>query len=330
MVVSAVLSAFLDNVTTMLLIIPVSIEIALALELNPATLLIPETFASNVGGTATLIGDPPNMLIGSYANLTFLDFFKNLTPVCGLCLVVGIACFAWRHRFDYRGVARTREADQSLERLKAESAIADRGLLLRGGAILGITILLFTLHGALGMKPCIPAMIGAALLLTVSRVDIVEMLEHEIEWPTLVFFIMIFIVVAGVKETGLVAIIADRVLMVSGNSLVKAVAMVLWTSALVSAFVDNIPFTVAMLPVVGRLTETIPGAGCGVLWWALALGACLGGNGTMIGASANLVTAGMSERSGFPISYAHFFKMAFIPMTVTIAVCTVWLMATIL
>jgi Na+/H+ antiporter NhaD/arsenite permease-like protein len=160
----------------------------------------------------------------------------------------------------------------------------------------------------------------------ISKVDIVEMLEHEIEWPTLIFFIMLFIVVAGAEETGLIQVIADWVRDMSQGSLVTAILMVLWVSAIASAIIDNIPFTATMLPIVAYLTTAIPGAETGVLWWALALGACLGGNGTMIGASANVVTVGMAERAGIHISFMQYMRVAALPTFITIVLASVWLL----
>ncbi len=325
MAVTAVTSAFLDNVTTMLLIIPVTIEIALTLKVNPVTFLVPEAFASNVGGTATLIGDPPNIMIGSYAKLSFVDFVVNLSVICAICLVVTIVYFVYWYKKEYMQ-AKVGDVGQLIEHLREEYKITDGKLLTQGMIILGITIFLFIVHGALKMEPSIAAMVGAAVLLAVSKVDIVEMLEHEIEWPTLIFFIMLFIVVAGAEETGLIQIIADWVKDISKGSLVVAILMILWVSALASAIIDNIPFTATMLPIVAYLTTVIPGAETGVLWWALALGACLGGNGTMIGASANVVTVGMAERAGYPISFMEYFKIAFIPMIITVILCSFWLL----
>jgi len=325
MFVTAVISAFLDNVTTMLLIIPVTIEIALTLNLSPVTFLVPEAFASNVGGTATLIGDPPNIMIGSYAKLTFVDFVQHLTLVNAVALAITIVYFLFWFRKEY-GKGKVADVQEVIERLREEYQITDRTLLIQGGIILGITISLFVIHGALHMEPCIAALIGASMLMVVSRVDIVEMLEHEIEWPTLIFFMMLFIVVAGAEETGLVQVIADLVKDISRGSLMVAILMILWVSALASAIIDNIPFTATMLPIVAYLSTVVPGAENGVLWWALSLGACLGGNGTMIGASANVVTVGMAERSGYPISFMEYFKIAFIPMIFTIIVCSVWLL----
>jgi len=323
--VTAVASALLDNVTTMLLIIPVTIEIALTLKINPITFLMPEVFASNVGGTATLIGDPPNIMIGSYAKLSFVDFVQNLSIICVIALVFTIIYYVIWYKKEYLK-AESGDVQKLIAHLREEYRITNKSLLIQGGVILGITILLFIMHGALRMEPSIAAMLGAAVLMVISRVDIVEMLEHEIEWPTLVFFIMLFIVVAGAEETGLIQVIADWVKDMSRGSLVVAILMVLWVSAIASAIIDNIPFTATMLPIVAYLTSEIPGAQGGILWWALALGACLGGNGTMIGASANVVTVGMAERAGYHISFMQYVRIAFLPMIVTIIMCSVWLL----
>jgi Na+/H+ antiporter NhaD/arsenite permease-like protein len=326
MAVTAVASAFLDNVTTMLLIIPVTIEIALTLKINPITLLMPEVFASNVGGTATLIGDPPNIMIGSYAKLSFVDFVQNLSVICAISLVFTIIYFVYYYKKGYLK-AQVGDVGKLIEHLREEYKITNKTLLIQGSIILGITVFLFIIHGALHMEPSIAALIGAAILMVISRVDIVEMLEHEIEWPTLVFFMMLFIVVAGAEETGLIQVIADWVKDMSRGSLVVAILMILWVSAIASAIIDNIPFTATMLPIVAYLTVEIPGAQEGILWWALALGACLGGNGTMIGASANVVTVGMAERAGYHISFMQYVKIAAIPTFVTIILCTIWLLA---
>jgi len=325
MFVTAVTSAFLDNVTTMLLIIPVTIEIALTLKINPLSLLMPEVFASNVGGTATLIGDPPNIMIGSYAKLSFVDFARHLSVVNLIALAIVIVYFLYWYKKDYLK-AQVGDVEKMIEKLRNEYKITNKSLLIQCGTILGIVIFLFIVHGVLHMEPSIAAMIGAAILMVISKVDIVEMLEKEIEWPTLIFFIMLFMVVAGAEETGLIQIIAGWVKDVSQGNLVVAILMVLWVSALASAIIDNIPFTATMLPIVGYLTTAIPGAQSGVLWWALALGACLGGNGTMIGASANVVTVGMAERAGYPISFMAYLKAAFIPMIITIILCSGWLL----
>ena len=325
MVVTAVTSAFLDNVTTMLLIIPVTIEIAMTLKINPVAFLLPEVFASNVGGTATLIGDPPNIMIGSYAKLSFIQFVQNLSVICLICLVFTVIFFCLYYKKEYLK-AQVGDISKMISHLREEYKITNAKLLTQGCVLLGITVFLFIIHGALHMEPSIAAMFGATILLVISKVDIVEMLEHEIEWPTLIFFMMLFIVVAGAEETGLIQVIADWVKDLSQGSLVAAILMILWVSAIASAIIDNIPFTATMLPIVAYLNTVIPGAESGILWWSLALGACLGGNGSMIGASANVVTVGMAERAGHPISFMYYIKVAFVPMLVTIIFCSAWLL----
>jgi len=326
---TAISSSLLDNVTTMLLIIPVSIEIALALKLNPLVLLLPEIFASNVGGAATLIGDPPNIMIGSYAELTFVDFLSHMGMFCLACLLGAIGYFVLWYRKELRK-AGVENVEGLIEGLRGKYRITDRILLVQCLTLLGITISLFVLHGLLGMPPCVAAMAGAVALLLLSRVSIVEVVEQDIEWPTLIFFMGLFMVVEGANQTGLIQIVADWVKDASSGSVVTAILLILWSSALLSAVVDNIPFTATMLPVVAHLTEVIPGAEGGVLWWALALGACLGGNGTIVGASANVVTAGMAERAGYRISFIGYMRVCFVPMVITVAMASVWLLVVML
>jgi Na+/H+ antiporter NhaD/arsenite permease-like protein len=324
-VITAVVSAFLDNVTTMLLILPVTIEIAVTLKINPMTLLIPEVFASNVGGTATLIGDPPNILIGSYAGLTFGQFVQNLAMVCTICLAMSSLWYLWWHKKDY-SKAEVKDIPRTIAYLKEEYKITDKKLMIQSLMLLGFTILLFALHGILHMQVSVAALIGSLILVAVSKVDIVELLEHEVEWPTLVFFIGLFMVIAGAEETGLIQMIANWVKDVSQGNLTAAIIIVLWVSAIASAFIDNIPFTATMLPIVAFLNQTIPGAESGVLWWSLALGACLGGNGTMIGASANVVTVGLAEKAGYHISFVEYMKACWWPMMITVTISMVYLL----
>jgi Na+/H+ antiporter NhaD/arsenite permease-like protein len=324
-VITAVVSAFLDNVTTMLLVLPVTIEIAVTLKINPLVFLIPEVFASNVGGTATLIGDPPNILIGSYAGLSFGQFVQNLALVCLMCLGVSSVFYLWWHKKDYLK-AEVKDIPRTIGYLREEYQITNKKLMIQSLLLLGFTILLFTLHGILHMPVSVAALIGSLILLAISGEDIVEMLEHEVEWPTLVFFIGLFMVIAGAEETGLIQVIADFVKEVSKGNLTAAIVIVLWVSAIASAFIDNIPFTATMLPIIAFLNQTIPGAESGVLWWALSLGACLGGNGTMIGASANVVTVGLAEKAGYKISFVEYMKACWWPMMITVTICMVYLL----
>ena len=324
-IVTAVISAFLDNVTTMLLVLPVTIEIAVTLKINPLTLLVPEAFASNVGGTATLIGDPPNILIGSYAGLTFGQFVQNLTLVCAISLVASSLFLVWWNKKEYLK-AEVKDVPRTIEFLREQYKITNKKLMIQGLILLGFTILLFAVHGFLHMQVSVAALIGSLILVAISREDIVELLEKEVEWPTLVFFIGLFMVIAGAEETGLIQIIANLVKDVSGGNLTVAIILVLWVSAIASAFIDNIPFTATMLPIVAFLNQTIPGAESGVLWWSLSLGACLGGNGTMIGASANVVTVGLAEKAGYHISFLDYMKACWWPMMITVTIAMVYLL----
>ena len=318
-IITAIISAFLDNVTTMLLVLPVTIEIAVTLKINPLTLLVPEAFASNVGGTATLIGDPPNILIGSYAGLTFGQFVQNLTLICAISLMASSLFLIWWNKKEYLK-AEVKDVGRTIEYLKEEYQITNKKLMIQGLILLGFTILLFALHGFLHMQVSVAALIGSLLLLAISGEDIVEMLEKEVEWPTLVFFIGLFMVIAGAEETGLIQMIANFVKDVSRGNLTAAIVIVLWVSAIASAFIDNIPFTATMLPIIAFLNQTIPGAESGVLWWSLSLGACLGGNGTMIGASANVVTVGLAEKAGYHISFLDYMKACWWPMMITVTI----------
>jgi Na+/H+ antiporter NhaD/arsenite permease-like protein len=324
-VITAVVSAFLDNVTTMLLVIPVTIEIAVTLKVHPLNFLIPQTFASNVGGTATLIGDPPNILIGSYAGLTFGAFIVNLALVCLVCLVISCFYYLWWHKKDY-DKAEVGDVERTIAFLREEYQITNKKLMIQGLILLCFTILLFVLHGFLHMQVSVAALIGSLLLLAISKVDIVEMLEHEVEWPSLMFFIGLFMVIAGAEETGLIQQIANGVLYFSQGKMWLAIVLILWVSAIASAFIDNIPFTATMLPIVLFLSDSFGLPKDNVLWWSLSLGACLGGNGTMIGASANVVTVGMAEKAGYRIGFVDYMRRCWVPMMITVTIAMVYLL----
>jgi len=322
---TAVLSAFLDNVTTMLLVLPVTIEIAVTLKVHPLNFLIPQVFASNVGGTATLIGDPPNILIGSYTGLTFGAFVVNLALVCLVMLVISCFYYLWWHKKDFQA-AEVKDVERTIAYLREEYRITNRKLMIQGLILLGFTILLFAFHGFLHMQVSVAALIGSLLLLAVSRVDIVEMLEHEVEWPSLMFFVGLFMVIAGAEETGLIQQIANAVLYFSQGKLWLAIILILWVSAIASAFIDNIPFTATMLPIVLFMSESFGLPKDNVLWWSLALGACLGGNGTMIGASANVVTVGLAEKAGYHIGFVEYMRRCWWPMMITVTISMAYLL----
>ena len=313
-IVTAFTSAFLDNVTTMLLLTPVTLELAVVLGVSPFVFLMPEILASNFGGTATLIGDPPNIMIGSFAGITFNEFVITLTPVALVVLAVQIVYNRFAYGAEYHE-AKVEDVEEMIAFLKEKYKITDAKVLTLGGIVLLGVIAMFILHGLFQMEVSIPALFGAVLILLLTKQDIVEMLEKEVEWPSLVFFIMLFIVVGAAEQTGILQVIADWILRVCQGKLWVAVLIILWVSGLASAIVDNIPYTATMLPITMFLTKTVPGAETGVLWWALALGACFGGNGTIIGASANVVTTGIAEKAGYKISFGGFVKEA-APITI--------------
>ncbi len=329
MAFTAVASAFLDNVTTMLLLTPVSIEIAVSLGISPIALLIPEILASNIGGTATLIGDPPNIMIGSYAGLTFMDFVVNLAPVCVVTMLVLFVYTKLAYGREYKK-AHVEDIQAFIAKLRDEYQITDKNLLVVGLIIMSMVVAMFLTHGILHMEVSIAALFGASLLFTygllTKKIDLLELIEKDIEWTTLLFFMFLFMLVGGVEESGLLDIVADQVLSLSHGNLTTSICLILWVSAIMSAFVDNIPFTATMLPIVAYLTQVIPGAENGVLWWALAFGACFGGNGTMIGASANVVTIGIAESAGYPMKFIGFMKVAFPFMIISVAIANVWLL----
>jgi len=328
MTFTAVSSAFLDNVTTMLLLTGVAIEIAVSLSVNPLVILIPLVLASNVGGTSTLIGDPPNIMIGSYAGLTFMDFVVALALICALAMVALIVFskLVWGKGY---ASAKVENVEAYIQELKEKYPITDPGLLSYGLGILGFAVFLFLSHGYWHMEVSVAALMGASVLLTIAilkqKVNMIEIVEKDIEWPTLMFFIFLFIIVGGVEESGLLALIADWILELSKGNFVAACSLIIWVAAIMSAFVDNIPFTATMLPIVAYLSTVIPDS-ANTLWWALALGACFGGNGTIIGASANVVTMGIAEARGYRISFGGFMKTAFPFMIITVLIAHAWLL----
>jgi Na+/H+ antiporter NhaD/arsenite permease-like protein len=309
----------------MLLMTPVTMEIAVVLGVSPFVFLLPEILASNFGGTATLIGDPPNIMIGSYAGITFNDFVINLTPVVIVVVIAQIFYNKVLYGREYHR-AKVEDVPKMMEFLREKYQITDRKVLTIGGIILLGVIALFVFHGKLQMEVSVAALFGAALVILLNKMDIVELLEREIEWPSLVFFIMLFIVVGAAEQTGILQALADWILKVCQGNLVIAVLLILWVSGFTSAIVDNIPYTATMLPVVMFLTKTLPGAESGVLWWALSLGACFGGNGTIIGASANVVTTGIAEKAGYKITFYQFMKEAAPITLISLAISSVFLL----
>ncbi len=323
MLVTGVTSAFLDNVTTMLLMAPISVEIALALSMNPLALLIPEVMASNVVGVSTLIGTPTNILIASYAGITFDDFLVNLTPgviMAFIGLVIYSEAIYWN---DLK--AATLLSPDLVAKLEEHAHITDPVALKKAGWVGAGMLLLFFFGEHIHLLPAVTAIMGATVLLLWVRLDIEEMIE-AVDWTTLVFFMSLFIVIGAVQEVGIIDFVADMIGRLVGTNLVFAMLTIMWSGALLSAVVDNIPFTAAMLPVVGALTGHIPGAESKALYYCLSVGSAMGGNGTLIGSSPNLVTAGIAERAGYPISYMDFLKRGLPAVFITVSIAGMWLL----
>ncbi len=324
MIITAVASALLDNVTTMLLMTPITIQIALAVGINPLSLLLPEVLASNVGGISTLIGTPTNILIGSYANLNFTDFLLNLTPGVLMAMVVLIAYVL----VYYRKQLFTRSdglSEALLERLKESGRITQPQKLTKAGIVFIVMLVLFIVGESIHLVPAVTAIMGAVAMLLWVAPDIEEMLK-VVDWTTLVFFITLFILVGAIQEVGLISIIAAGIGRVVGDNLTATILVVAWSAGFLSGVVDNIPFAAAMLPVVKFLTSTVPGASNQALYYSLSVGAAMGGNSTLIGASANMVTAGIAERAGYRITYVDFLKVGMPAMILTVAVGVTWLL----
>ncbi len=322
MLITGIASAFLDNVTTMLLMTPITVQIALALNISPLVLLIPEVFASNVIGVSTLIGTPTNIMIGSFGEITFNDFLFNLTPGVFLAFV-GLVIYSW---FTYRkDLSEAKSSSPALlEKLAERGKITNPDNLKKAGWIGGGMLLLFIFGEAIHLPPSVTALIGASALLIWIRPDIEEMIG-AVDWTTLVFFMSLFIVVGAIQEVGLISIIASQIGNLIGENLILAMIVVIWLSAFLSMIVANIPFTAAMLPVIAYLSQIVPGAETKVLYYCLSIGAAMGGNGSLIGASANMITAGISERAGYRITYKYFLQKGFPALIITVSLSSLWL-----
>ena len=329
--VTAVTSAFLDNVTTVLLVVPVTLLITEELKVKPYPYLFAMIFASNIGGTATLIGDPPNIMIGSATGLTFNDFAYNLSPVIVIIMAATLIpiYFIWG-----RYLKAAPEDRQRVMQFNEYEAITDPMLLRHCLIVIGLVIAGFIFARFLGLEAATVAMTGAALLLLLAnwRHGPEEQSKHvleafnEVEWITIFFFIGLFIVVHGVDSTGLLRLLADKMLALTGGNLTATSMVILWSSAILSAIIDNIPFVATMIPLIKAMAPTFGGPeGLMPLWWSLSLGACLGGNGTLIGASANLVVAGFAERAGQPIRFVQYTLMAFPIMLLSIVISMIYL-----
>ena len=328
-IVTALMSAFLDNVTTVLIIIPIIIELTRGMGLNPVNYVLSQVFISNIGGTATLIGDPPNVIIGSKVGLSFNEFILNLTPAVIPVFIIVLGYIWFINRVEFKPIntnmSKLVSVQLLLEKIRYEFANIkiDKNLMIKSLACLFLAILLFITQTITGLAPGVVALGMAMVLLIISRADVEHVLE-EVEWSTLLFFTGLFILVGVLEEYGVIEWIAHNVFMNVGDNPYVIVLMVLWVSGIASGFLDNIPFTITMIPIIHLLLESNPIPN-NILWWALALGACLGGNITIIGASANIVSVGIAKKYGVEISFIDFMKRGLIVTLLSLVVASIYL-----
>jgi Na+/H+ antiporter NhaD/arsenite permease-like protein len=319
-------SAILNDVTAILLLVPLSIQLAVAIGLNPLAIVIAEVLASNIGGAATLIGDPPSTIVGSHIGISFGEYLVNMAPVAILCMVALVVINRFQYRQEYGGGRKT--ISRSLvEKLRAESGIVNRATLYKALIVGTFMFILFFIADFLNhMPPGVVALSGAAILIVWVRPDMHSML-HEVDWTTLIFFICLFIVVGGMEATGAIGWLATRILLLAGDSITRATLLVTWVSGIASGIVANIPFTVAILPVVDFLSANLPGAAeSRILDWALILGADLGGNSTYLGSAPNIVAVGLLAQAGYRMTFGRFMRDG-VPVTiVTLIIASIWLL----
>ena len=320
MIITAVLSAFLVHVTTVLLIGPMTFSICQKLELNPVPYLMTQIMSSNLGGTATLIGDPPNIMIGSAADISFAQFVVYDGPIVVISMVAAVFMF----RFIYgRGLSVSPEKMELIMQMDENEQIRDKALFIKSVIMIFLVALAFILHDALGLKTSIIALSCAALMIMIGRQDVEETV-HDVEWPTIVFFAFLFIVVGGLEKVGIIQAIADLMVETTGTHYVILMLVILWVSAICSAVLDNIPFVATLIPLI--MTMEAEGIDVWPLWWAVSIGACFGGNGTIIGASANVVLTGIAGRRGYPITFIDFLKIGAPVMLMSIVLATIYLL----
>lgn len=317
--ITAVLSAILDNVTTVLLVGPMSIAIARMLKIDPVPFLMGQILASNVGGTATLIGDPPNIMIGSAAHLSFMDFLDNTGFAVLFILVVLILLM----KIVYEKKIELGTVDTgAIEKLDPSKSITNRALMRKGIIVLICVIIGFMFHDKLGIESSIIALTAAAVMLVIGREDVDQAIQ-DVEWTTILFFMSLFVVVGGLTETGIIKELASKIIDATDGHPMVTMLVLLWASALLSSILDNIPFVATLIPLI--LAMQADGMDVTSFWWAISLGACLGGNGTMIGASANVVLSDISTKHGYPITFKSYLKVGMPFMLLSIVISTVFL-----
>jgi Na+/H+ antiporter NhaD/arsenite permease-like protein len=321
-VITALGSALLDNVTTVLLMVPVTFNITRQLKVNPVPYLVMEIIASNIGGTSTMIGDPPNIMLGSAVKeLTFMEFIYNLFGISFFILAVNIAILALLYRKQLKTTDLLKSALMELDESKE---IKNKPLLWKALSVLALTVIGFFLHQMLHIESASIALGGAFLLLILSGESYLEKALHRVEWTTIFFFIGLFVLVSGLMETGVIKKLADYSISLTGGDVASTSILILWISAIASAFIDNIPFVATMIPMIKEM-GTMGISNLEPIWWSLALGACLGGNGTLVGASANVIVAGMAAKEGYRISFAKFLIVAFPLMILSILLSTAYI-----
>lgn len=320
MIITAVLSAFLDNVTTVLLIGPMTFSICQKLELNPIPYLMTQIISSNVGGTATLIGDPPNIMIGSAADISFLNFVIYDGPIVIIVMVVTVLTFKVMYR---KGLSVSPEKMELIMQMDEKKEIRDKALFVKSIVMILVVAMAFILHDTLELKTSIIALSCAALMILIGKQDVEETV-HDVEWPTIIFFAFLFVVVGGLEKVGLIHMIAEAMISATGTHYVALMIIILWVSAICSAVLDNIPFVATLIPLI--MTMQAEGIDVWPLWWAVSIGACFGGNGTIIGASANVVLTGIANRKGYPITFMSFLKVGFPMMIMSIVLATIYLL----
>lgn len=316
---TAVVSAFLDNVTTVILIMPITFAIARKLEIDPIPYLLTEVFASNIGGTATLIGDPPNIIIGSAAGFSFMDFVSNLTLVVAVILIAVLAVMVLFFR---KKLATTAEKMKEAANIDNTHTITDVPLMVRSMIVLALVILGFVTHDITHIETCVAAMLGASFLLLFEKpTDILR----DVEWNTIFFFIGLFIIIGGVEASGGIKLMAEWILRVTQGSQEAASMLILWASGIISGIIDNIPYTATMSPMLVEIQKTMGADYTTPLWWCLSLGACLGGNMTMIGAAANVIVSESAAKEGHPMFFIRFMKYGVIVVAISLIISSLYI-----
>ncbi len=316
---TAITSAFLDNVTTVILIMPITFAIAKKLDVDPIPYLLTEIFASNIGGTATLIGDPPNIIIGSAGGLSFMDFIKELTPAIALIFLAIVCLLSFIFK---RKLIASPEKMKEVAQIDNSHTITDKHLMLRSTIILALVILGFMTHDIIHIETCVVAMLGASFLLIFEKpTDILR----DVEWNTIFFFIGLFIIIGGLEASGGIKLMAEWILKITQGSQVATSMIILWASGIISGIIDNIPYTATMAPMLVEIEKAMGAAYTYPLWWALSLGACLGGNMTIIGAAANVIVSENAAKEGHPISFMRFLKYGIAVVIISLLISTAYL-----